>query len=111
MGWNDRLFDDPYRPYQSEEDRDAYENWAAYLASLAAEAAADAGSLSSANLLPGDARGHNPPVELVDRLHEVLQNAEPWQINNDVPGTQGTDENNHSRESARDPEQHEERPA
>lgn len=102
MGWNDRLFEDPYRAYQSQDDRDAYDNWLEYLESLAAEA----GGLSSNNVLPADSRGQNPPVELMDRLSEVLQDVEPWQISNDVPG-QSTDENSYSRQPACNPKQHE----
>ncbi|NDD53179.1 hypothetical protein EBZ39_04745 [bacterium] len=51
MGWNDRLFDDPYKPYESQEDRDAYDNWAMYVELSRLEAAAGAG-LSSQTISP-----------------------------------------------------------
>ena len=47
MGWNDRLLDDPYKPYQSEKDRDDYEAWNDYISRCAAES-----GLTSQNLAP-----------------------------------------------------------
>jgi hypothetical protein len=52
MGWNDRLPEDPYWPEQNS-DREAYENWLAYLESQLDEAEHAAG-LTSQNVDPAD---------------------------------------------------------
>lgn len=49
MGWNDRLPEDPYIPFESEEDRTAYEEWLHYLESQLADEEQAAG-LTSANI-------------------------------------------------------------
>ncbi|NDD52281.1 hypothetical protein EBZ39_00115 [bacterium] len=54
MGWNDRLFEDPYWPEVSrEDDRDSYENWLQYLENQLEDVNAE---LSSQNLAPEDLR-------------------------------------------------------
>lgn len=55
MGWNDRLFEDPYWPEQNNDDRDSYENWCAYIESQLDEAEANAG-ISSQNISKDDIR-------------------------------------------------------
>lgn len=77
MGWNDRLPEDPYIPYESQDDRDAYDNWAMYMEFLRAEEAAV--GLTSNNIQPGDAAANKPAeiskkdVELLDRLSDLLK--------------------------------------
>jgi len=54
MGWNDRVPDEPpYIPYESAEDRDAYENWQLYLDYCRSELDEQSGGLSSQNVAPG----------------------------------------------------------
>jgi len=54
MGWNDRLFEDPYWPeVNQQDDRDSYENWLQYLENQLEETNAE---LSSQNLTIEDLR-------------------------------------------------------
>jgi hypothetical protein len=75
MGWNDRLLDEPYRPYESDEDRDAYDNWHHYLESCRQE---ELSGLSSQNIDPGALTPkvrENPALaalrELVKRIKHI----------------------------------------
>jgi hypothetical protein len=52
MGRNDRFFEDPYIPYESKDDSDAYDNWTMHMEFLRAEE--EAGGLTSNNIQPGD---------------------------------------------------------
>lgn len=54
MGWNDRVPDEPpYIPYESAEDRDAYENWQLYLEYCRSALDEQGGGLSSQTIAPG----------------------------------------------------------
>ena len=56
MGWNDRLPEDPFIPYENETDRDNYEAWHEYLIYLAAQSEAalqaEGAGLTSQNIDP-----------------------------------------------------------
>lgn len=69
MGWNDRLPEDPYIPFESEEDRTAYEEWHHYLECQLDEAERAAG-LSSSNINPADI---NPAQPTEEEREEMLQ--------------------------------------
>ena len=73
MGWNDRLHEDPNIPYESQDDSDAYENWAMYMEALRAEE--EAGGLTSNNIQPGDlpaiVQETQDSVEILARLREL----------------------------------------
>lgn len=59
MGWNDRLPEDPFIPYESEKDRDDYEAWHMYLAMRAEEMLAEENAgLTSQNIAPIPLGGH-----------------------------------------------------
>lgn len=78
MGWNDRLPEDPNIPYASQDDRDAYDNWAMYMEFLRAEE--EAGGLTSNNIQPGDLPALAPEtqenVEILARLSELTLKTE-----------------------------------
>jgi hypothetical protein len=65
MGWNDRLPDDPYRPYESQDDRDAYDNWQMYLEHCRQE------ELTSQNIDPASVNQFRP-VTMVDMCRDLL---------------------------------------
>jgi hypothetical protein len=76
MGWNDRLPEDPYIPYESQDDRDAYDNWAMYMEFLRAEE--EAGGLTSNNIQPGDlpVKETQDNAEILARLRELTLKTE-----------------------------------
>lgn len=49
MGWNDRLPEDPYTPFESEDDRRSYEEWLHYVESHL-RYPEESGGLTSANI-------------------------------------------------------------
>lgn len=81
MGWNDRLPENPNIPYESQDDRDAYDNWAMYSEMLHDEEAT--GGLTSNNIQPGAvsepllARGSSKEMQndagVLDRLRELVK--------------------------------------
>jgi len=100
MGWNDRLPEDPNIPYESQDDRDAYDNWAMYLDLLRAEGS----GLSSNNVQPGALDMTVEEVQEADevlaRLRELTAKAEPRKTGFAEPGPQSTNEDQNSRQPA-----------
>jgi hypothetical protein len=52
MGWNDRLPEDPNIPYESAQDRDAYDAWAEYVEACRIDAETAASGLTSQTVDP-----------------------------------------------------------
>ena len=96
MGWNDRLPEDPNIPYESQDDRDAYDNWAMYIEYMRAEE--EAGGLTSNNIQPGDlpVKETQDNAEILARLRELtLKTEQKTDFVEPVP--QSTNENQNSR--------------
>lgn len=88
MGWNDRLPEDPFIPYENETDRDNYEAWQEYLVYLAAQTEtaldADTAGLTSQNIDPvslrrdvqehpnADRQANHQTSKQTDRLEERI---------------------------------------
>lgn len=74
MGWNDRLPEDPFIPYENQKDRDDYEAWHAYVESCRLE---KEGGLTSQNVTPDRLEENEesvipqtPRVDIVPRQKE-----------------------------------------
>ena len=65
MGWNDRLVENPYPPYEDSEERDRYDAWAAYLEECRKEEGLTSQNIDPARLteLLGKANGQEIPEE------------------------------------------------
>jgi hypothetical protein len=75
MGWNDRLPEDPYIPYESQADADAYENWRMYVEGMFDAAEIESG-LTSNNVqfdTPSPAQKVRDNITILDRLRAFMK--------------------------------------
>jgi hypothetical protein len=77
MGWNDRLPEDPYIPYENETDRDNYEAWHEYMLYMAEQTESalkqETAGLSSQNVDPAFVQ-QDTQTQPPDDRHESKQN-------------------------------------
>ena len=102
MGWNDRLPEDPYWPFQNEEDRQTYEDWQLYLESQLTEAEINS-DLNSQTLRPED----------ISRLTALMDHAQQDNKDSRQPAhhqTQQTDRRTHSPADSQDVQREQEVP-